>query len=56
MTATANCRPLFMKLPEIRDWLESRCKRPAEVKRDGIWFLDPDDAVIFKLTWGGTFT
>jgi hypothetical protein len=39
--------------PEIQDWLDSRCERTFNPGGLGIWFLDPNDAMIFKLTWAG---
>lgn len=40
------------KLDEVEQWLANHCGR-HDISRRGIWFLDPDDAMMFKLTWGG---
>lgn len=41
------------KWSEVEDWLSQNCQRAWNAHRNGIWFLEPDDAMLFKLTWAG---
>lgn len=41
------------KTPQMREWLEENCSRTFNIKSGGIWFLEPNDAILFKLTWAG---
>jgi hypothetical protein len=50
-----HCRAVKRRQYEILDWLDQKCHR-YELKANGVWFLDPDDAMLFKLTWAGVIT
>lgn len=38
---------------EMTEWLEEHTKRAFNCHQAGIWFLDAEDAMLFKLTWAG---
>ncbi len=37
----------------IREWLLDNCKGHINPHDDGVWFADPQDAMLFKITWAG---
>ena len=40
---------------EVQVWLDENIKRHYNPHEDGVWFADPDDAMLFKLVWAGNF-
>lgn len=40
---------------EIEPWLNEFVKNEFRVHKDGIWFVNLQDAMLFKLTWTGYF-
>lgn len=41
------------KMVVVRAWLDDGCVEPYLEIKQGIWFMSPIDAVLFKLTWAG---
>ena len=41
---------------EIEDWLNANAKGHSNPHGAGVWFSDPADAMLFKLTFAGTFS
>ena len=46
-------RELSARWDEIDQWLTNKCQARYDMHANGVWFLDPDDAMLFKLTWAG---
>lgn len=38
---------------ELEPWLLSNAKGKVNPHEAGVWFEEPDDAMLFKLTWAG---
>ncbi len=38
---------------QLRPWLEDNTQSVWRSHTGGVWFVDPVDAVLFKLTWSG---
>lgn len=38
---------------EIIQWLVENAKKSYNIHETGVWFIDPQDAMLFKLVWAG---
>lgn len=53
ITDSQSCAIASKRWLEIQEWLDEHCERVYRTHRNGIWFLEPQDAMLFKLTWAG---
>ena len=38
---------------DVQPWLDQNIKHDYNPSQEGVWFADPNDAMLFKLVWSG---